>query len=91
MSLESQLTEVFTKGLNTLSDQEKRDLASSLHVAPAQKYTKSEADYRDSTGKKARCGLCLFYEDGSCEKVAGRIDPYMVCDYFEPEYEVVKP
>lgn len=48
-----------------------------------------QAKYRPSEGAGA-CGDCAFFspglegEPGSCSRVAGPIDPSMVCDLYSP-------
>lgn len=51
------------------------------------KATKSEANYRPEESEDKECAQCSHYFAehgiGSCEEVAGRIDPEYVCDWWE--------
>ena len=52
------------------------------------KSTKKEANYRPESAEDEECSGCVHYFAsngiGSCELVAGTIDPEYVCDWFEP-------
>lgn len=51
---------------------------------------KGDVAYRPAEDARATCGGCKHYASdpgalaGTCELVAGRIEPQMVCDLFEP-------
>ena len=53
-------------------------------VGSGQRYSKDEANYRPAGSSGTNCGECKhFNQAGSCELVAGNIDPTYVSDYFE--------
>jgi hypothetical protein len=47
----------------------------------ADKRTKAETHYRAGTDAR-NCAACMHYDGGSCDRVAGRIGPKMVCDLY---------
>lgn len=49
--------------------------------------TKEQAGYFLSN-TVAQCGNCIMFKSGSCDLVAGPIETYAVCNYWEPEAEV---
>lgn len=49
---------------------------------PRDKVSKASVDY--SPGRhNSRCGLCTYYYQGTCELVAGHIDPDYWCRLFK--------
>lgn len=54
-------------------------------VGSGQRYSKDEANYRPAGSSSTNCNECKhFQKAGSCELVAGTIQPDHVSDYFEP-------
>lgn len=52
----------------------------------AGKQAMGDVNYRAATNPEQSCGDCVhFDEQGSCELVAGNIDPMATCDLFAPE------
>lgn len=48
-----------------------------------EKVSKEDAEYRKGEAFR-RCGNCRhMHKDGSCEIVEGKVEPYMVCKYFD--------
>ena len=45
--------------------------------------TKAEANYRPGSPIKC-CGLCIHYQGGKCDAVAGAINPFMISDIYKP-------
>jgi len=51
-------------------------------VVESKKKSKEEVDY--SKGMiNSRCGICIYYSKGKCEKVKGDISPEMWCKLFK--------
>lgn len=59
-----------------------RDTARALGHVERRKRTKASVKYGPGHAR-SRCGVCTYYRvDGSCELVAGRIEPDMWCELF---------
>ena len=53
-----------------------------MAVTDKSKRPKSEVDY--STGMaSSHCGICSYYNDGTCSRVRGKIDSGMWCKLFK--------
>ena len=54
--------------------------------ANGEQVTKENASYAKGMPFH-RCGLCTYYEEHKCRIVAGYIDPYMGCKYFQKKFK----
>lgn len=45
--------------------------------------TKAAAGYLAVSPGSAQCANCVMFKSGSCDIVAGLIEPYAVCAYWE--------
>ncbi len=80
-SLNSQLAKVFKAGLKA-EPELRASLAGALSFSE-EKYTKTEAKYREADSEKVRCGNCEHMVGADkCDVVSGSIDAGSVCDYF---------
>lgn len=51
---------------------------------PQAQITKQQAGYQLTVGQPQQCATCSMSRGGNCVLVAGIIEPYAVCKFWEP-------